>query len=125
MSSLPADLLIWALLVIGTAFCGLGLMGLMIFPDTRSRMFTAFRATVIGLGAVIAAVIVYAYTLFMTTGGEQYLTLVLRTLVLAFVLAAGTWMMYGIIRERTRWQKPGCADKIPATPETATKKDGE
>jgi multisubunit Na+/H+ antiporter MnhG subunit len=125
MSSLPADLLIWAMLVIGTAFCGLGLMGLMIFPDTRSRMFTAFRATAIGLGAVVVAVLVYAYTLFMTTGGEQYLALVLRTLILAFVLAAGTWMMYGIIRERTHWQKPGSADKAPARPEAATKKDGE
>jgi multisubunit Na+/H+ antiporter MnhG subunit len=125
MSSLPADLLIWALLVIGTAFCGLGLMGLMIFPDTRSRMFTAFRATALGLGAVVVAVLVYAYTLFMTTGGEQYLALILRTLILAFVLAAGTWMMYGIVRERTQWQKPGSADKTPAKPEAATKKDGE
>jgi len=125
MSSLPADLLIWALLVIGTAFCGLGLMGLMIFPDTRSRMFTAFRATALGLGAVVVAVLVYAYTLFMTTGGEQYLALILRTLILAFVLAAGTLMMYGIVRERTQWQKPGSADKTPAKPEAATKKDGE
>jgi multisubunit Na+/H+ antiporter MnhG subunit len=124
MSSLPADLLIWGLLVIGTLFCGLGLMGLMIFPDTRSRMFTAFRATAIGLGAVVVSVIVYAYTLFMTTGGDQYLALILRTMVLVVVLAAGTWMMYGIIGDRTQWQKPGCADKTPAEPEPATK-DGE
>jgi len=124
MSSLPADLLIWGLLVIGTLFCGLGLMGLMIFPDTRSRMFTAFRATAIGLGAVVIAVIVYAYTLFMTTGGDQYLALILRTMVFVVVLAAGTWMMYGIIRDRTQWQKPGCADKTPAGLEPATK-DGE
>ena len=34
----------------GRIFCGIGLMGLMLFPDTRSRMFTAFRATAIGLG---------------------------------------------------------------------------
>jgi multisubunit Na+/H+ antiporter MnhG subunit len=101
MSFLPADLLIWLLLVIGTGFCGLGLMGLMIFPDTRSRMFTAFRATAIGLGAIVLAVITYGYTLFMTAGGDQYPALVLRTLVLVFVLAAGTRVMYGIIRERT------------------------
>jgi hypothetical protein len=88
-------------------------------------MFTAFRATAIGLGAVVVAVIVYAYTLFMTTGGDQYPALILRTLVLVFVLAAGTWMMYGIIRERTQWQKPGCAGKPTAGAETATKKDGE
>ena len=57
MSSLPADIIIWALLVVGTVFAGIGLMGLLIFPDTRSRMFTAFRATAIGLGAVALAVI--------------------------------------------------------------------
>ena len=71
MSSLPADLIIWALLFIGVVFCGIGLMGLMLFPDTRSRMFTAFRATAIGLGAVAFAVITYAYTLFVTTGIER------------------------------------------------------
>ena len=124
MSSLPADLLIWALLIIGTVFSGLGLMGLMIFPDTRSRMFTAFRATAIGLSAVIVAVIVYAYTLFISTGGAQYQGLILRTLVLVFVLAAGIWMMYGIIRERTQWQKPGSTNEPPASTKPGSK-DGK
>lgn len=124
MSSLPADLIIWALLFIGTVFCGFGLMGLLIFPDTKSRMFTAFRATSIGLGAVVLAVITYAYSLFMTAGGDRYLTLILRTLFLVFVLAAGTWVMYGIIRERTSNEKPGSADQVPGEPVTGTK-DGE
>jgi len=124
VSSLPADMIIWALLFIGTVFSGLGLMGLMIFPDTRSRMFTAFRATAIGLGAVALAVITYGYALLMATGDGQYMGLILRTLFLVFVLAAGTWMMYGIIRERTQWQKPEGAGKPPAGPEPATK-DGE
>jgi len=124
MSSLPADLVIWALLFFGTVFCGLGLMGLMIFPDTRSRMFTAFRATAIGLGAVALAVITYGYTLLVATGDGLYTGLIIRTLFLVLVLAAGTWIMYGIIRERTRWQKPEGAGKPAAGPETATK-DGE
>ena len=125
MSSLPADLIIWALLFIGIVFCGIGLMGLMIFPDTRSRMFTAFRATAIGLGAVALAVITYGYTLFVTTGCDQYPGLILRTLFLVFVLAAGTWMMYGIIRERTRMENrrnlPGSHRPVPES----GKKDGE
>jgi multisubunit Na+/H+ antiporter MnhG subunit len=121
MSSLPADLVIWALLFFGTLFCGLGLMGLMIFPDTRSRMFTAFRATAIGLGAVALAVITYGYTLLMATGDGQYTSLILRTLFLVIILAAGTWIMYGIIRERTQWQKPEGAGKPAAGPEPATK----
>lgn len=124
MSSLPADMIIWALLFIGTVFCGFGLMGLLIFPDTKSRMFTAFRATAIGQGAVFLAVITYGYSLFMTAGGDQYTALILHTLFLVFVLAAGTKVMYGIIRERTSQEKPGSTDKPPAVPETGTK-DGE
>ena len=124
MSSLAADLIIWALLFIGTVFCGFGLMGLLIFPDTKSRMFTAFRATAIGLGAVVLAAITYAYFRFMTGGGDQYLALILRTLFLVFVMAAGTKVMYGIIRERKLKEKPGSAGRLPADSEPDTK-DGE
>jgi multisubunit Na+/H+ antiporter MnhG subunit len=100
MSSLPADIIIWALLFVGTVFAGLGLMGLLIFPDTRSRMFTAFRATAISLGAVAFAVVTYGYTLFTTTGSNEYAALIIRTLFFVIVLAAGTSVMYRIIRER-------------------------
>jgi multisubunit Na+/H+ antiporter MnhG subunit len=121
MSSLPADLGIWALLFIGTVFCGFGLMGLLLFPDTKSRMFTAFRATAIGLGAVILAVMIYGYTMFMTVGGDEYMNLILHTLLITIVLAAGTWMMYGIIRERALREKPGSAGQQPAVPDPGTK----
>jgi len=123
MSSLPADLIIWALLFIGTIFAGLGLMGLLIFPDTRSRMFTAFRATAISLGAVTLAVVMYGYTLFITTGSEQYPGLILRTIFLAFVLEAGTWIMYGIIRERTHREQPESTGKFSAISDQDRKED--
>jgi multisubunit Na+/H+ antiporter MnhG subunit len=114
MSSLPADLIIWALLLVGTVFCGFGLMGLVLFPDTRSRMFTAFRATAIGLGAMALAVITYGYSQLMTTGGDQYLSLILRTILLVIVLAAGAWVIYRIIRTREHGEKPGSASQPPA-----------
>jgi multisubunit Na+/H+ antiporter MnhG subunit len=117
MSSLAADIIIWVLLFAGTVFSGIGLMGLVIFPDTRSRMFTAFRATAIGLGAIALSVVVYGITLFTTTGNSEYPALILRTVFLAAVLAAGTWMMYGIIRERTLREQPGTAGQKPAEPE--------
>jgi multisubunit Na+/H+ antiporter MnhG subunit len=112
MSSLPADLGIWALLFIGIVFCGIGLMGLMIFPDTKSRMFTAFRATAIGFGAVIAAVLTYGLSMLQEYGGSEYVTLIVHTHFLAAVLAAGTWVMYRIIRDRT---SRGSSGKAPAT----------
>lgn len=124
MSSLLADLVIWVLLFIGAVFCGIGLMGLLLFPDTKSRMFTAFRATCIGLGAVALAAIMYAYTMSLTAGSDLYLVLILRTLVLVFVLAAGTLVMYRNIRERISVKKSGNPRQQPAGPETDTK-DGE
>ena len=99
-------------------------MGLLIFPDTKSRMFTAFRATAIGLGAVVLAVITYGYTLFLTTGADQYPGLILHTLFLVAVLAAGTWVMYGIIRERIRKEKPESTCQSPPVSDSGTK-DGE
>jgi multisubunit Na+/H+ antiporter MnhG subunit len=124
MSSLPADVAIWGFLFIGVLFSVIGLMGLVIFPDTRSRMFTAFRATAIGLGAVAFAVLTYAFTLYTITGGEQYLALILRTLFLVSVLIVGTWMMYSIIRQRTRREQPGITLFVTAEPEDQ-RKDGE
>jgi multisubunit Na+/H+ antiporter MnhG subunit len=121
MSSLPADLIIWVLLFLGIVFSGLGLMGLLIFPDTRSRMFTAFRATAIGLGAVVLAVITYGYSLFMDSGSDLYLALILRTLFLVLVLAAGTWVMYGIIREKTGRERAGSANQPPTVSDPETK----
>jgi multisubunit Na+/H+ antiporter MnhG subunit len=114
MSSLPADVIIWVLLVVGIVFSGIGLMGLMIFPDTRSRMFTAFRATAIGLGAVVLAVITYGYSRFLDSGSDLYLALILRIVFLACVLAAGTWVMYGIIRGKTGREVQGSAGQLPA-----------
>jgi len=101
MSSFSADVVIWFLLAAGIVFAGVGIMGLLIFPDTRSRMFTAFRATAISLGAVCLAVLMYGYTLFTESGDSVYLGLIFRTLFLAFILFAGMGAMYGIIRERT------------------------
>jgi len=124
MSSLPADFGIWALLFIGAVFCGFGLMGLLIFPDTKSRMFTAFRATAIGLGSITLAVLLYGFSLFLTGGGDQYLALILHTLSLFVVLAAGTRLMYGIIRERIRQEKPESTCQPPGVSEPGTK-DGE
>lgn len=101
MSSFSADVVIWFLLAAGTVFAGVGIMGLLIFPDTRSRMFTAFRATAISIGAVSLAVLAYGYTLFTETGDSVYAGLMFRTLFLAIVLSAGMAGVYGIVRERT------------------------
>lgn len=101
MSSLVADIIIWVLLCAGALFSGIAIMGLLIFPDTKSRMFTAFRASAIALGAAAMSALVYGSTLFAETGSDLYPKFMLRTLFLVLVLTLGTWMMYGILRRKT------------------------
>jgi len=124
MSSLAADILIWMLLSAGALFSGIAIMGLMLFPDTKSRMFTAFRAAAISCGAVLLASIIYAFTLFSERGGDMYTALGLRIVSLALVLGIGSWMMYGIIREKTQAVMPGPAGESQAPP-ADEKKSGE
>lgn len=107
MSSPAADLCIWALLFSSIVFSCIGIFGLVIFPDTRSRMFTAFRATAIGLGAVIAAVLSYGSAMLWEYKGGEYPALIVHTIFLAAVLAAGIWLMHRIIRGRTGRKSSG------------------
>jgi multisubunit Na+/H+ antiporter MnhG subunit len=87
MSSFVADIAIWVLLAAGIGFGGLGFFGLLIFPDIRSRMFTASRATLIGTGLLILAAILYGITVFSETGQEIYATLVIHTIFLVAIIA--------------------------------------
>jgi len=90
MSLLAADIAIWLLLALGVGFGALGFFGLLIFPDIRSRMFTASRATLIGTSLVIISGILYGISGFLNGGSEIYATLVIHTVFLALIIAAAT-----------------------------------
>lgn len=110
MSAFVADIIIWILLAAGTVFAGVSIMGLLIFPDTKSRMFTAFRGTAIAVGLVCLAVLTYGFALFSESGDPVYAGLIIRTFFLLLVLGAGLWGMYGILCNRTGW-RPGTAEQ--------------
>ncbi len=100
MSAFAADLAIWLLLFAGFGFGVLGFFGLLIFPDIKSRMFTASRATLIAAGFVIIAVFVYSASIFLETGQQVYALLLVHTALLLVVLAAGTVVVTRILRGR-------------------------
>ncbi|MDO8872545.1 MAG: monovalent cation/H(+) antiporter subunit G [Methanoregula sp.] len=102
MSSLLIDLVIWILLIAGVGFGLIGLIGLMLFPDTRSRMYTAIRANLISIGATGIAVIIYGFNALQIPGGNQYFTLLLHTLLLVVVMAIGNYVVSRAILEKTR-----------------------
>ena len=114
MSDLIIDISIGILLFVAVVFGGIGLVGQLLFPDTRSRMFTAVRATMISLGVMVLAVIIYSLFGFLEDGGSEYLPQIIHSLVLLIVMIAGNWMMYRMIRERTSRES---ACQIPLEPE--------
>ena len=102
MSDLFLDSLITVLLGISVGFGGIGIIGLLLFPDIRSRMFTATRATTISFCAMTLAVIVYALFTFQSSGGDQYITLVFHSLILLCIIIGANIVQYKTILYRTR-----------------------
>ena len=100
MSAL-VDGIIFVLLFIGVGFCGISVIGLLLFPDIRSRSHTAVRASLMGSGAIVSAIILYSLFLFLTTGGNQYLVLFALVIVLFLVVLAGNVVITRIIMKRT------------------------
>ncbi|MDD1686083.1 hypothetical protein [Methanoregula sp.] len=109
MSSLFIDLLIWILLAAGVGFGGLGFFGLLIFPDIRSRMFTASRATLIAVGLVSLAVLLFGVNALLDGQAGSYGVLVSMTIFLFAILAFANFFISRILLE----QVPGvttCTD---------------
>lgn len=102
MSSLVSDILIWLLLLGSIGFAGISLMGLLIFPDIRSRMYTALRAALICIGCVLAAAIIYALTRLADGGGEQYSTFLIHILFIGGMMAVAVMIINRQLLEKTQ-----------------------
>jgi multisubunit Na+/H+ antiporter MnhG subunit len=101
VSSLFIDSSIFLLLVLSVVFGGISVIGLLLFPDIRSRMYTSTRASLISVSAIIVSVIAYGFFLLISGGGSQYGTLILHTLVLLLVVMGANVIMYKTISDRT------------------------
>ena len=102
MSSLVIDLIIWILLIAGVGFGLSSLIGLLLFPDTKSRMYTAIRASLIGIGATGIAVFIYGLNALQTYGGNPYLTLLLHTVLLIVIVAMGNYIVSSTILKKAQ-----------------------
>jgi multisubunit Na+/H+ antiporter MnhG subunit len=101
MSIFAADILIWILLAAGVGFGVLGFVGLLIFPDIKSRMFTASRATLISVSLVTLAAIIFGISGFLVSGGDLYAALVIHSIFLFGVMAIANVFIYRIVLEQT------------------------
>jgi hypothetical protein len=120
MSELVSDILIYLLLLAGVGFGGISLMGLLIFPDIRSRMYTALRAGLISIGAVLGAAIVYAVTAVASGSGEPYFTFLFHVLFLGGVTAVAVMIINQQVLEKTKSQVY-CGNTLPPNPEEKKK----
>jgi len=102
MTDLLIDATMFTLLALSVGFAGIGVIGLLVFPDIRSRMYTATRATVISICTMIVAVIVYALSMIFSGGGDQYPSLIFHILVLLCIVIAANVLLYRIIQERIK-----------------------
>ena len=102
MTGLLTDAAMFILLVLTVGFAGIGVTGLLVFPEIRSRMYTATRAPVISMVAMIVAVMVYALSMFFAGGGDQYITLIIHVLVLLCIVFAANVLMYRTILKRVK-----------------------
>jgi multicomponent Na+:H+ antiporter subunit G len=99
------DSIIFLLLVISVGFGGISVIGLLLFPDIRSRMYTATRASLISVSAITLSVILYALFELISGGDNQYSTLVLHTLVFIIVVGGANVIMYTMISDHVKTQK--------------------
>jgi multicomponent Na+:H+ antiporter subunit G len=101
MMQLVWDVLIWIFLATGAGFGALAFLGLLIFPDIRSRMFTATRAVLISVSAITVAGILFGINGFLATGGSQYAMFVIHTLFFYGVVVIANSAIARIILDRT------------------------
>lgn len=102
MSNLLFDILICLFLLAGAGFGLISLMGLLIFPDIHSRMYTALRAGLICMGAVVGAAVLYAFWHLTDNGGDLYFTFFFHTLFLASVIAVGVMVINRQVLDKTQ-----------------------
>jgi hypothetical protein len=58
---------------------------------------------VIGISAIILSVITYALSAFISSGGDQYITLILHSLVFLCIVAVANGIVYKTIIDRTKF----------------------
>ncbi len=101
MSSVLVDIIIYVLIVIGVGFGGIGVIGLLLFPDIRSRMFTGTRATLISCCAIFLAGIIFSLFSLFTWGGTQYTTFIVYAVLFLILIVFLNQVAARVILQQT------------------------
>jgi len=88
MIELAVDAILYILLLAAIGFGWISVIGLLLFPDIRSRAFTGIRAGIIAMTLVTASAICYGLFTWTITGGMQYMMLVLAAVLMLVIVVA-------------------------------------
>lgn len=107
MIELVVDILLYILILAAILFGGISVMGLVVFPDPRSRAFTGVRAGIWAMTLVSLAGICYGLFSWYATEGLQYLVFTLAVvLLLALVILLNRIVTPVICRTAAPLQEP-------------------
>ena len=105
MSVWAIDALLYVLLLAAIGFGGISVVGLLLFPDIRSRSFTGYRAGILATALVTAAGICYGIFRWSETGGMQYLQFALAAILMLVLVVILNRIATGVVC-RTAVQAP-------------------
>jgi multicomponent Na+:H+ antiporter subunit G len=88
MIEIAVDAVLYILLLAAIGFGGISVIGLLLFPDIRSRAFTGIRAGIIAMTLVTASAICYGLFTWVANGGMQYMLLVLAAVLILVMVVA-------------------------------------
>jgi len=91
------DALLYILLLAAIGFGGISVVGLLLFPDIRSRAFTGLRAGILATALVTAAGVCYGFFAYMTVGGVQYLLFALAAILMLALLVILNRVATGVV----------------------------
>ncbi|HVP96044.1 hypothetical protein [Methanoregula sp.] len=106
MSAGILDWVISLLLVVAAGFGAISVIGLLLFPDIRSRSFTGIRAGILAIALVTIASVCYGLFKWSNTGDLQYPLFILGALIMLALVIVLNRIATGVV----------CHSSMPAQP---------
>ena len=111
-----ADTLITICILIGLVFVGLGIIGLLRFPDVYTRLHASTKATTFGSIFLCIGVIIYSITQYLSTADGQFLMYITHTIIaivaLAVTNAAGSHAIARAAHKSGQKPDPAVVDRL-------------
>ena len=104
MSAWIPDVVITLLLIVAVGFGAISVIGLLLFPDIRSRLFTGFRAGLLALALAVLASVSFGIFKWSANGEIQYFEFTFGAFLMLLLLVVLNRIATGVV----------CHSSVPA-----------